>query len=91
MKGFVVKLIPLDDTGIQRNKDFVKGNNGKLMSGGKAEMQPDGSLHCTWVFENKIPVPDSVKMVMLNQFTGSLDKAISKKTNVRYEVEFLDD
>jgi hypothetical protein len=91
MKGFIVKLIPLDSSGIQRNKDFVEKNKGNLFGGGKAVMQPDGSLNCTWSFDGKLSgvMPDTVKHQMLAQFTDSLDKAISKKTNVRYEVVFL--
>jgi hypothetical protein len=91
MRGFIVKLIPLDATGIERNQEFAKKNKRGLVGGGTIEMQPDGSMHCKWVFEGKFPVPDTAKHYMLAQFTESLDKAISKKTNVRYEVEFLDD
>lgn len=91
MKGFIVWLIPLDPTGVQRNKDFVAGNRGNLMGGGKAEMQPDGRLKCVWLFDGRFTglVPDAAKGQMLTSFTSSLDKAIARKTNVRYEVEFI--
>jgi hypothetical protein len=89
MKGFIVKLIPLDPTGVQRNKDFLEQSKGKLMAGGKAELQADGALYCRWEFSGVIP--DIAKRQMLLSFTNSLDKAISKKTNVRYDVEFIED
>ena len=88
MKGFIVWLIPLDPSGIERNKEFVAKNKGKLYFGGKAMMQPDGRLKCEWTFEN-LPMPDAGKKMMLKQFTDSMDKAISDKTNVKYEVEFI--
>lgn len=92
MRGFTVWLIPLDPSGAERNKEFVRSNGGKLMGGGRAEMQPDGRLKCTWLFDGfKGAVPDVAKGQMLVSFTNSLDKAIARKTNVRYEVEFIED
>jgi hypothetical protein len=90
MKGFIVWLIPLDPSGIDRNKDFLRSNGGKLVAGGKATLQDDGRLRCEWMFDNKFPVPDAAKQMMLAQFTASLDKAIEKKANARYEVEFIE-
>lgn len=54
---------------------------------------PDGRLKCLWDFEGKMlgAIPDSAKKLMLLQFTNSLDAAISKKVNVRYEVQFIAD
>ena len=89
MKGFIVWLIPLDPSGIERNKEFFQKHKGRLVGGGKIELQLDGRLKCEWVFEAKFPVPDTAKQMMLSQFTNSLDAAIQKKANARYEVEFL--
>jgi hypothetical protein len=89
VKGFIVWLIPLDPSGIERNKVFAEKNHGKLMFGGTAEMQSDGRLKCEWMFGEKLPMPDAGKKLMLKQFTDGLDKAIADKTNVRYEVEFI--
>jgi hypothetical protein len=91
MKGFIVWLIPDEPSGIDRNRQFVEKNGGKLIGGGKAEMQPDGRLKCSWLFEGSIPVPDKAKQLMLSQFTNSLDGAIKKRANVHYEVEFIDE
>ena len=93
MKGFIVWLIPLDPSGVQRNRDFVAKNKGKLFGGGKAAMQEDGRLKCEWSFDGKLTgaMPDGAKRMMLLNFTNSLDSAIAKKTNVRYEVQFIGD
>lgn len=84
MKGFVVLLKPKDESGVARNQQYMKLTKGMLADGGIAELLPDNSLRCSWIFPVK--VPDKHIAEFKEVFTKGLDEAIKRKDNIEYEV-----
>ena len=88
MKGFTITLTPKDESGVERNKEFLEnyGVQG-LPAGGKVVAGENNTVKCVWEFG--VFVPDRFKKKLLENYRKELDKVKKEKDNFDYRFEFI--
>jgi hypothetical protein len=87
MKGFTIILTPKDQSGVERNKEFLENYKAQgLPAGGKVEAGENNMVRCVWDF--KMFIPDKFKKKLIAGYTKELDKIKREKDNFDYRIEF---